>query len=150
MVTGDHPATAVAIAAQAGIVSGNPDAIHHLSDLDYSLDEKLVPKYDPEAQYDTISSDSSSDPEKGPVATRGMKSIVITGTDMMEMSSSQMEQLCQYDEIVFARTSPEQKLRIVHEFQSRGGVVAMTGDGGKLDPYLTSTLAYSGLSQRRS
>ncbi|KAG9084053.1 hypothetical protein FRC06_004255 [Ceratobasidium sp. 370] len=129
MVTGDHPATAVAIAAQAGIVSGNPDAIHHLSDLDSSLDEKSVPKYDPDAQFDQLSSDSSSDPEKGPEVRMPMKSIVITGADMMAISSSQMEQLCQYDEIVFARTSPEQKLRIVHEFQSRGGVVAMTGDG---------------------
>ncbi|KAG8735312.1 hypothetical protein FRC10_010750 [Ceratobasidium sp. 414] len=129
MVTGDHPATAVAIAAQAGIVSGNPDAIHHLSDLDSSLDEKLIPKYDPDAQFDQLSSDSNSDIEKGPATKKLMKSIVITGADMMAISSSQMEQLCQYDEIVFARTSPEQKLRIVHEFQSRGGVVAMTGDG---------------------
>ncbi|KAG8732618.1 hypothetical protein FRC10_000811 [Ceratobasidium sp. 414] len=48
---------------------------------------------------------------------------------MMAISSSRMEQLCQYDEIAFARTSPEQNLRIVHEFQSRGGVVAMTGGG---------------------
>ncbi|ELU39770.1 sodium-potassium ATPase [Rhizoctonia solani AG-1 IA] len=131
MVTGDHPATAVAIAAQAGIVSGNPDAIHRLSDLDDSLDEKAIPQYDPDAKDRSLfTSDSSTDPEKGSsLANSGMKSIVITGTDLMTISSSQMEQLCQYDEIVFARTSPEQKLRIVHEFQRRGGVVAMTGDG---------------------
>ncbi|KAH7338220.1 sodium-potassium ATPase [Rhizoctonia solani] len=132
MVTGDHPATAVAIAAQAGIVSGNPDAIHRLSDLDSSLDEKSVPQYDPEAKdHSLFASDSNIDPEKSGsnLASSGMKSIVITGADLMMISSSQMEQLCQYDEIVFARTSPEQKLRIVHEFQRRGGVVAMTGDG---------------------
>ncbi|KAF8714477.1 cation transport ATPase (P-type) family, partial [Rhizoctonia solani] len=131
MVTGDHPATAVAIAAQAGIVSGNPDAIHRLSDLDDSLDEKAIPQYDPDAKDRSLfTSDSSTDPEKGSsLANAGMKSIVITGADLMTISSSQMEQLCQYDEIVFARTSPEQKLRIVHEFQRRGGVVAMTGDG---------------------
>ncbi|CUA71243.1 sodium/potassium-transporting ATPase subunit alpha [Rhizoctonia solani] len=132
MVTGDHPATAVAIAAQAGIVSGNPDAIHRLSDLDSSLDEKLIPQYDPDAKDRSLFvSESSSDTEKSGsnLASAGMKSIVITGADLMVITPSQMEQLCQYDEIVFARTSPEQKLRIVHEFQRRDGVVAMTGDG---------------------
>ncbi|GIK00959.1 hypothetical protein Aspvir_004989 [Aspergillus viridinutans] len=37
--------------------------------------------------------------------------------------------LCQYKEIVFWRTTPEQKLRIVREFQAREEIVGMTGDG---------------------
>jgi sodium/potassium-transporting ATPase subunit alpha len=32
-------------------------------------------------------------------------------------------------EIVFARTSPKQKLTIVKEFAKAGNVTAMTGDG---------------------
>ncbi|BGP31880.1 hypothetical protein JCM10296v2_003658 [Rhodotorula toruloides] len=37
--------------------------------------------------------------------------------------------VCKYEEIVFARTTPEQKLRIVTEFRARGNVVAVSGDG---------------------
>ena len=37
--------------------------------------------------------------------------------------------LCGYSEIVFARTSPTQKLRIVEGCRRAGWVVAVTGDG---------------------
>lgn len=38
----------------------------------------------------------------------------------------------QFDELVFARTSPQQKLQIVRAFQGDGCTVAVTGDGGEL------------------
>ncbi|WVQ67031.1 uncharacterized protein L199_005224 [Kwoniella botswanensis] len=113
MVTGDFALTAVAIAEQCGIISSSK-TLHHVQDLprDTPLDQVL--------QFD------KQDMELG---TGGLPGLVLSGNDLMEMSDSQWEQACQYTEIVFARTTPEQKLRIVKEFQARGNVVGMTGDG---------------------
>lgn len=55
--------------------------------------------------------------------------IVISGPELADLSDNDWDRLCGYDEIVFARTTPEQKLRIVKEFQARDNIVAMTGDG---------------------
>lgn len=60
--------------------------------------------------------------------TTSRQAIVLSGPDLMGMSANQWKVLTQYEEVVFARTTPEQKLRIVKEFQN-SGVVAMTGDG---------------------
>ena len=57
------------------------------------------------------------------------QSIVVTGAELEILTPEQEEVLCSYQEIVFARTTPEQKLRIVRSMQARGGVVAVTGDG---------------------
>jgi sodium/potassium-transporting ATPase subunit alpha len=57
------------------------------------------------------------------------QSIVITGAELETLSPAQEDILCAYKEIVFARTTPEQKLRIVRSLQERGGVVGVTGDG---------------------
>ncbi|KAF8512185.1 sodium-potassium ATPase [Gautieria morchelliformis] len=114
VVTGDHPATAVAISAQAGIIS-DVSKIHHFSDLDPKLPVERIPPYVPAAEDD-------DDP-------RPMKGIVVTGSDMTKFTGSQLDQLCTYDEIVFARTTPEQKVFIVRAFQTRDCIVAMTGDG---------------------
>ncbi|KAA8650831.1 cation-translocating P-type ATPase [Aspergillus tanneri] len=55
--------------------------------------------------------------------------IVITGADLTSLNDHQWDQLCRYQEIVFSRTTPEQKLRIVREFRARDEIVGMTGDG---------------------
>ena len=78
MITGDHAATAAAIAKQLGIMDG--------------------------------------------------KSRVITGAELNRISQQELEKNI-YNYAVFARVSPEHKVRIVQAFQSHGEVVAMTGDG---------------------
>ena len=53
---------------------------------------------------------------------------VLTGTDVEMMTDEQLKQMAG-NVSVFARVAPEHKVRIVNAFQSRGNVVAMTGDG---------------------
>lgn len=53
---------------------------------------------------------------------------MLSGPELITLNEAQWHQLCRYDEIVFARTTPEQKLRIVKELQARDNIVGMTGD----------------------
>ncbi|MGV3114194.1 HAD-IC family P-type ATPase [Corynebacterium freneyi] len=52
----------------------------------------------------------------------------ITGAELEHMDDDELARAAA-DHDVFARTSPEHKLRLVEALQSRGDVVAMTGDG---------------------
>lgn len=101
MVTGDFKLTAAAIARQVGIIT--TAEVHGIEDLNRTL--TIVP----------------SEHFSG--------SIVLSGPELITLNDNQWSQLCQYQEVVFARTTPEQKLRIVKEFQARSNVVGMTGDG---------------------
>ncbi len=53
---------------------------------------------------------------------------VLTGRDLEGMDDARMKKLV-VEVDVFARTTPEHKLRLVQALQSHGYVVAMTGDG---------------------
>lgn len=53
---------------------------------------------------------------------------VISGAEIETASDDELQQIAQ-DCDIFARTSPEHKLRLVKALQARGEVVAMTGDG---------------------
>jgi cation-transporting ATPase F len=83
MITGDHAATAAAIASQLGITGAG----------------------------------------KNGAAPRA-----ITGRELSTISDEDLPKLAT-EVAVFARVAPEQKLRLVRALQSRGQVVAMTGDG---------------------
>ncbi|CAN5657589.1 cation-transporting P-type ATPase [soil metagenome] len=82
MITGDHAATAAAIAHDVGL-------------LDPDSDEEQV---------------------------------VLTGNDLAALSSDDYPGTVDHASL-FARVTPEQKLRLVEALQARGHVVAMTGDG---------------------
>jgi Ca2+-transporting ATPase len=53
---------------------------------------------------------------------------VLTGDDVENLSDKQLGTALQAN-VLFARASPEHKLRIVSNLQSQGDIVAMTGDG---------------------
>ncbi|TKY88592.1 hypothetical protein EX895_002581 [Sporisorium graminicola] len=107
MVTGDYSKTAEAIARQCGIITSEKvytaETLHSLT----------LPVYDTQADNHD----------------RAHHALSLTGADIMKLSPDDWEQICRFDEIVFSRTTPENKLRIVKEFQQRGECVGMTGDG---------------------
>ena len=56
--------------------------------------------------------------------------VIVTGDALDAMSGPELDQLLlSGPEIIFARSSPEAKLRIADDLRSCGQVVAMTGDG---------------------
>ncbi|XP_053148250.1 sodium/potassium-transporting ATPase subunit alpha-1 [Hemicordylus capensis] len=111
MVTGDHPITAKAIAKGVGIISEGNETVE-----DIALRLNI-----PVSQ----------------VNPRDAKACVIHGSDLKDMTSEQLDDiLTHHTEIVFARTSPQQKLIIVEGCQRQGAIVAVTGDGVNDSPAL--------------
>lgn len=68
-----------------------------------------------------------------PVAARPR---VVTGSELHRLTDTELAAIAP-DIDVFARTSPEHKIRIVRALQARGHIVAMTGDGVNDAPALT-------------
>ncbi len=71
------------------------------------------------------------------IGITGENGRVMTGTQLEELSATQLSEKI-FDYQIFARVSPEHKVKIVKAFQHRGMVVAMTGDGVNDAPALKS------------
>lgn len=69
-------------------------------------------------------------------ARRDRMSLVLSGPELCQLGDEQWEAVCQYQEVVFARTTPDQKLEIVKKFQAHKNIVGMTGDGVNDSPSL--------------
>jgi Ca2+-transporting ATPase len=54
--------------------------------------------------------------------------LILTGAELNEKSNAELESLAE-QVAVYARVSPEHKMRIVDALQKKGHIVAMTGDG---------------------
>lgn len=106
MVTGDHKLTAQAIAREIGIIRGETVA-------------EVAAKYNiPQSEVITFN-------EKYNATAH-----VIAGDELAELTDDELQEIVsKFKELVFARTSPKQKYRIVCAFQSQGHIVGVTGDG---------------------
>ena len=111
MVTGDHPITAKAIAKSVGIISEGTETVEDIAArLNIPLNE---------------------------VNAREARAAVVHGGELKDLSEAQLDEILIYhSEIVFARTSPQQKLIIVEGCQRMGAIVAVTGDGVNDSPAL--------------
>ncbi|KAJ3204795.1 hypothetical protein HDU82_005603 [Entophlyctis luteolus] len=101
MVTGDHPLTAAAIAERVNILS-------------HPTREKLAKSTGVKLE---------SVPEDDVHAT------VVNGENLHNFTEEDWDRVLSKKEVVFARTSPKQKLEIVKRAQSIGHIVGVTGDG---------------------
>lgn len=108
MVTGDHPLTAAAIARKIGLIT--------------------------KKTRDDVAKEKGIAPQD--VKEEEIEAVVVHGQQIPSMTEDDWKVLVSKQEIVFARTSPEQKLIIVKEFTKAGNVTAMTGDGVNDSPAL--------------
>ena len=134
MVTGDYKLTAASIAAEIGMISdlSKCDNLTKMRELRTNIE------YNPNFRENAVAlADSSRQNNAKVKAFRD--SLLLSGTHLELLTRDEWKFLCnRYQEIVLARTTPEQKLRCINEFQNAGYIVGMIGDGVNDAPALRS------------
>ncbi|KAI8908167.1 hypothetical protein DFJ77DRAFT_433964 [Powellomyces hirtus] len=102
MVTGDHPLTAEAVAKKVNIIT-SPSPIRLSSPADLPL---------PSPTHGDVSS-----------------CVIVNGSVIPHLTDSDWLHVLLHEEVVFARTSPMQKLDLVSRGQALGHIIGVTGDG---------------------
>ena len=98
MVTGDYSLTAESIARQCGILTTNK--VDSIDDIIKTDTDGIMIRRDLDSEEDDYQIN--------------VNSLVLTGKDLStKLSSKHWDAIANYSEIVFARTTPEQKLKIV-------------------------------------
>lgn len=117
MVTGDYALTAETIARQCGILTTDK-----VDDINNIIKKEDI------GETSTFRRNLDSEEDDYQL---NVNSLSLTGKDLFNanLTSKHWDAIANYSEIVFSRTTPEQKLKIVTELQSRGNVVGVTGDG---------------------
>eukprot|EP01083_Nonionella_stella_P073128 197500_1 len=121
MVTGDHPVTAKAIAQKVGIIGPHSQTKEQVAELKYNGNIDSVS----DNEYDAIVIPGHLLQEKLDTEAEDPQGVADFWNNALNKAN-----------VVFARTSPQQKLLIVSAVQERGGIVAVTGDGVNDSPAL--------------
>lgn len=63
------------------------------------------------------------------IGLNGEKPLIVSGAELGSLDDASLARLMQESDVLFARVSPEHKLRLVDILQRQGEIVAVTGDG---------------------
>ncbi|KAJ2584580.1 hypothetical protein GGH95_000285 [Coemansia sp. RSA 1836] len=154
MVTGDYAPTAAYVARQCHIITGSvvdsiEDALdraeHKASRAKPAVEEKPLSRF--ASRLSNINGgnhNNTEDPCKcrsvpaslalaheeslAETAVGCRHSLVVSGPELEGLRAEHWDAICAYEEIVFARIRPDQKLQIVEELTARSNYVAVTGD----------------------
>ena len=138
MVTGDHPLTAISIARMVNIITS--DHVKNFEEVKFLVETYPEDKLNKEGHgflncqckkisiFDKIG--SMFLPKKPTIIAKKYivnDAVVISGKEIAEFQLEHWDYVLSHKEIVFARTTPQNKLAIVKQLQRRGEIVTVTG-----------------------